>query len=328
MAEAAPTADAGAAVAEVAGQGAESAISEEEVSALLEQSGPSNVRPYDFTTQRINRTQLPMLEIVSKSFADRIGLSLSTLLGRDTSVQFTSLDSAKAGELQATLPVPGSLLVLRLKPLPGLAFITVEPALLLGLLDGFFGGSGRATTEPRAVIAPAALRFQALMLRTIAADLTAAWTPVMPLELELVKQETNPRLMQLGGPQEIILVLRFAVEFGAHSGRINWLLPETLLAPVRELLASEGGAAPARKQEVWAPALASALMESELETRAILAQAQISLRDLVRLSPGDIIPIEPPQQVTLLAGDVPLYRGRFGVSEGRNSLKILSGGPA
>jgi flagellar motor switch protein FliM len=134
--------------------------------------------------------------------------------------------------------------------------------------------------------------------------------------------------MLLGGPQELVLVLKFTVEFGAHSGRIDWLLPDTLLDPIRESLASDGGSAPVRKQEVWAPALASGLMESELETRAILAQAQISLRELVRLAPGDIIPIEPPQQVTLLAGDVPLYRGRFGVSEGRNSLKILPGGPA
>jgi flagellar motor switch protein FliM len=51
------------------------------------------------------------------------------------------------------------------------------------------------------------------------------------------------------------------------------------------------------------------------------------LRELVRLSPGDIIPIEPPQQVTLFAGNVPLYRGRFGVSQGRNALKILPGAP-
>ncbi|HLZ99217.1 MAG TPA: FliM/FliN family flagellar motor switch protein [Steroidobacteraceae bacterium] len=322
MADAAPNAAA-------AGEpGAESAISDEEVSALLEKSEPSNVRPYDFAAQRINRTRLPMLEIVSKSFAERVGLSLSALVGRDATVQFTSLDSSKAGELQASLPVPASLLVVRLKPLPGLAFITVEPALLLALLDGFFGGSGRAIAEPRAAIAPAALRFLAMMLRGFAADLAAAWSPVMPLEMELVKQETNPRLMQLGGPQEPMLVLKFTVEFGAHSGRIDWLLPEALLAPIRESLASDGGAAPVRKQEVWAPALASALMESEIETRAILAQAEISLRELVRLAPGDIIPIEPPQQVTLLAGDVPLYRGRFGVSEGRNSLKILSGGPA
>jgi flagellar motor switch protein FliM len=325
MAGTMPAADAGDAIGEA---GAQSAISEEEVSALLEKSGPSNVRPYDFTAQRINRTQLPMLEIVSKSFAERIGLSLSALLGRDATVQFTSLDSSKAGELQATLPVPASLVIVRLKPLPGSAFITVEPALLLALLDGFFGGSGRAVAEPRAAIAPAALRFLALLIRTFSADFAAAWSSVTPLELELVKQETNPRLMQLGGPQEVILALKFTVEFGAHSGRMDWLLPETLLAPIREALASDGGSAPARKHEVWAPALAAGLMDSELETRAILAQAQISLRELVRLSPGDIIPIEPPQQVTLMAGDVPLYRGRFGISEGRNSLKILSGGPA
>ena len=269
--------------------------------------------------------QLPLLEVVSKSFAERAGASLSGLLGRSATVAFTALESAKSADLQAALPLPASLAVVRLKPLPGLAFVSVEPALLLTLLDGFFGGSGRANADPLAAIAPAAQRFLALMLKSFAADLTAAWAPVTPLELELVKQETNPRLVQWGAPHEAMLVLRFTVEFGARSGRIDWLMPETLLAPVREVLAANGGQTALRKQEAWAPVLTAALQDAELDTRAILAQAQISLRELVRLSPGDIIPIEPPQQVLLLAGEVPLYRGRFGVSQGRNALKILSG---
>ena len=301
------------------------AISEEEVSALLEKNTADGVRPYDFTAQRINRMQLPLLEVVSKSFADRAGASLSAMLGRDASMQFTALESAKSADLQAALPVPAPLAVVRLKPLPGFAYVSVEPSLLLTLLDGFFGGSGRAAVDGQAAIAPAAQRFLALMLRGFAADLTAAWAPVTPLELELVKQETNPRLVQLGAPQETLLVLRFTVEFAARSGRIDWLLPETLLAPVRETLAADGGQTVLRKQDAWAPALTKALQDAEVDTRAILAQAQVSLRELVRLSPGDIIPIEPPQQVTLFAGDVPLYRGRFGVSQGRNALKILSG---
>jgi flagellar motor switch protein FliM len=301
------------------------AISEEEVSALLEKNTADGVRPYDFTAQRINRMQLPLLEVVSKSFADRAGASLSALLGRDASMQFTALESAKSADLQAALPVPAPLAVVRLKPLPGFAYVSVEPSLLLTLLDGFFGGSGRAAVDGQAAIAPAAQRFLALMLRGFAADLTAAWAPVTPLELELVKQETNPRLVQLGAPQESLLVLKFTVEFAARSGRIDWLLPETLLAPVRETLAADGGQTVLRKQDAWAPVLTKALQDAEVDTRAILAQAQVSLRELVRLSPGDIIPIEPPQQVTLFAGDVPLYRGRFGVSQGRNALKILSG---
>lgn len=302
------------------------AISDEEVSALLEKNAVETVRPYDFTAQRINRTQLPLLEVVSKSFAERAGASLSTLLSRDASMQFKSLETIKSGDVQAALPMPGSLVVVRLKPLPGFAFISVEPALLLTLLDGFFGGSGRATTDAQAAVAPAAQRFLSLLLRSFAADLTAAWAPVTPLELELVKQETNPRLVQLGAPNESLLAVKFTVEFGAHSGGIDWFLPETLLAPVRESLAAAGGQTAVRKQDAWAPALTSGLKEAELDTRAILAQAQISLRELVRLSPGDIIPIEAPQQATLLAGDVPLYRGRFGVSQGRNALKILPGG--
>jgi flagellar motor switch protein FliM len=304
----------------------ERAISEEEVSALLEGNSDGKVRPYDLTAHRINRMQLPMLEAVAKGLAEKMGAALSTLVGRDAMVHFATLDSAKAVELQAALPVPSSLVSVRLKPLPGTAFISVDPTMLLVLLDGFFGGTGRAVSDSQAAVSPAAQRFLSLMVRSFGPGLTAAWTPVAPLEMELVKQETNPRLMQLGAPADSVLALRFTVEFGAHTGLMNWYLPESLLTPVRESLSSDGGGAPARKQENWAPVLGKAIKEAELETRAILAQAQISLGELVRLNPGDIIPIETPQHAVLLAGDIPLYRGRFGVSQGRNALKIIPGG--
>jgi flagellar motor switch protein FliM len=107
---------------------------------------------------------------------------------------------------------------------------------------------------------------------------------------------------------------------------MSWLLPEALLAPIRDTLSGEsGGNTPARKQEAWGPTLSTALADATLDTRAVLAEASISLRELVQLSPGDIIPIEAPQQVTLLSGNVPLYHGRFGVSQGHNALKIVSG---
>jgi flagellar motor switch protein FliM len=303
-------------------------ISNEEVEALLEKSGKeAAVRPYDFAAQRINRTQLPLLEEINKNFGDHAGASLAGLLGRDVSLHFDALESVKSADLQASLPVPATIAVVRLKPLPGFAYVCVEPALLLTLLDGFFGGSGRANGDPQAAIAPAAQRFLSLMLRSFAADLAAAWAAVSPVELELVKQETNPRLVQLGGALESVVVARFTVEFAARSGRIDWLLPDALLSPIREALSGEGGNAPIRKQEAWAPVLTSAIKDAQLDTRAVLAQAKISLRELVKLAPGDIIPIDAPQQVTLLAGDVPLYRGRFGISQGHNALKILPGVP-
>src|SRR5450631_3030442 len=106
-------------------------ISNEEVAALLEsnsQGSAATVRPYDFAAQRINRTQLPLLEAINKNFGDRAGASLAGLLGRDVSLHFDSLDSVKSADLQASLPVPATIAVVRLKPLPGFAYVCVEPA--------------------------------------------------------------------------------------------------------------------------------------------------------------------------------------------------------
>jgi flagellar motor switch protein FliM len=320
------------AAAEAAPAGAETApaesseISQEEVSALLEKPAADGVRLFDFGTVRVNRTELPMLQFIGKTFAERARATLSGLVNREVACEFTSIDSVQPADLLASLPTPGSVAVVRLKPLAGQALICIEPGLLLALMDGFFGGTGRATADGQAAVAPAARRFLALVLRHLGPDFTLAWTPVSPLEMEFVKQELNPRLLPLGGPQDSLTVVRFTAECASIAGRIDWVLPESLLAPLHETLASDGGKAPAAKQDSWAPALGAALQEMELEIRAVLAQAEISLGELVGLAPGDIIPIEPPQDVSLLVGDVPLRRGRFGVSQGRNALKMLPGG--
>jgi flagellar motor switch protein FliM len=267
-----------------------------------------------------------MLEFICRSFAGRASISLSTLVTREVSLQFESLQSATAEEAQAALPAPASVAIVNFKPLPGTASLAVEPALLLMLLDAFFGGSGREAGDAAAVLAPAAQRFLGLLVKTLAPDVTAAWQPVAAIELELVKQESEARFVQMGEPGDRLIATRFAVTLGAFQGHFQWLLPERLLGPVHEALASESGKPAARPSVAWAPMLAAGLQLAELEARAILAEAQISLGELVRLSPGDIIPISPPQQVSLLAGNVLLYRGRFGISQGRNALKITTRG--
>jgi len=304
------------------------AISAEEVSALLEKDPPGVAVPFDLSLRQVNRTRLPTLEYLCKEFADRVGTTLTGLLGREATMQFEGLRSAKTADLQAALPAPAAIAVVRLKPLPDLAFINIDPGLLLVLLDGFFGGSGRAGGDPQAVVAPAAQRFCALMVRGFAADLGAAWAPVAAVELELVRQETNPRFLRMGESQDKMVVASFAVVFGAHSGRIEWMLPDSLLAPVREALASDGGKPAERTQASWAPVLGASLQGAQLEARAVLGHARISLGELVRLVPGDIIPIDAPEQVVLLAGDVPLYRGKFGISQGRNAIRIVARGDA
>lgn len=299
-------------------------ISAEEASALLEKN-TSGVRVYDMTARRINRMRLPNLDYVAKAFAGGAASAFGNLLGREVSVKFDALDRGKCGDLLAAMPNPASIAVLRFKPLPEQALLSVDPRLLLAMLDGFFGGSGKVSADPMAAASSAAQRFFGVMLRTLTPELNAAWAPLSPLQAELVKQEHDVRFIQLGAAQDTLIVVKFVVEFCGTSGALQWLMPEAQLAPIREILAADGSSQKPETQLSWAPTLSTALQAAQIETRAVLGHAQISLRELVQLSPGDVIPIEAPEAVMLMAEDVLLYHGRFGVSQGHNAVKILNG---
>ena len=141
--------------------GTRAAISDEEVSALLEKNTADAARPYDFATQRINRMQLPLLEVVCKSFAERSGASLSALLGRDATMQFTSMESAKSADLQAALPVPASLAVVRKK---GTKVVALVPACSVEI--DYFAGTPSSLSFA-AMFAPCSPVFTSLSMKAI-----------------------------------------------------------------------------------------------------------------------------------------------------------------
>jgi flagellar motor switch protein FliM len=309
-----------------------SAISEEEVSALLENKPSGNplpgvARPFDLAAHRISRTSLPVLETICRECVEPTRTALSVLLNRPLETSFTGLARQPTADALAELPTPVSIAVIRLKPLAGEAWVVIDPSLLLAMVDAFFGGSGRPSADTQAAVGPAAQRFLALAMGALGTGFATAFAQAAPLEIETVRLETNARALRSGDAQDPVLVARFGVEIGTGSGEVRWLLPEALFAPIREALASEGGKPVARPQAAWAPQLGAALQAAEVEARAVLSEAHISIGALVRLAPGDVIPIEPPQHVVLLAGEVPLYRGRFGSSNGRNAVKILSREP-
>jgi flagellar motor switch protein FliM len=219
----------------------------------LENPPAGNVRPYDLMAQRINRTQLPMLETVCrKLFAARARRRRCPVCwGAMPRCNSPHWIREKRGELQAALPVPGCLAVVRLKPLPGLMFVSVDPGLCWCCWMASSAAPGRPTTT-QAAIAPAALRFLSLMLRNFAPGMTAAWAPVTPVELELVKQETNPRLVQSGRSAGIDVGAALHVPNSARAaGASTGCMPEAMLEPIREALTGDGADAAAAKQATW-----------------------------------------------------------------------------
>ena len=312
-------------------------LSQDEIDALLHgvDSGeveteapptPGEVRGYDFSSQeRIIRGRLPSLEMINDRFARAWRIGLFNLLRRSPDLTVRGVDMIRFNEYIHSLHVPTNINLFKVKPLRGTSMIMMEPRLIFTVVDNFFGGNGKYHTRIEGrEFTQTEMRVINLLLKQIFADFTEAWLPVMPVEFEYMNSEVNPHFANIISPREYIVVSRFHVELDGGAGEMHMALPWSMLEPIREHLDAGVQGDRIERDETWTRSLHAQLRDVEVELTSILAQRQISLRELSKLKVGDIIPINPQSEVPLFVEDMPLFSGEFGVHNDHNSVKITS----
>ena len=61
----------------------------------------------------------------------------------------------------------------------------------------------------------------------------------------------------------------------------------------------------------------------ELDLTSVFLETEVSMRELLQMKPGDILPIEMPKTAVVRSGARPLLRGKFGLSRGYNAVSVL-----
>lgn len=311
-------------------------LSQDEIDALLHgvdngkvdttppPAAPGEARSFNFGSQdRIVRGRLPTLEMINERFARHFRIGLFNMLRRSPDLSIKGMEMVKFSEYVQSLYVPSNLNLVRIKPLRGTALVVFEPTLVFAIVDNFFGGDGRFPTKIEGrEFTPTEMRVIQLLLRQAFLDLQEAWSPVMKLEYEYLNSEINPHFANIVSPSEIVVVTRFHVELEGGGGDVHITLPYSMIEPIREVLDAGVQSDRAVKDERWIKALQEQIQDAEVEISSVLAQPRLSLRDLVQLKAGDVIPIHLPNQLDLCVENVPIYRGTFGTSNGQNAFKV------
>ncbi|ABM00496.1 MULTISPECIES: flagellar motor switch protein FliM [Shewanella] len=294
-------------------------VEEEEVS----EAGAS-ARSYDFSSQdRIVRGRMPTLEIVNERFARHLRISMFNMMRRAAEVSINGVQMLKFGEYVHTLFVPTSLNMVRFQPLKGTALITMEARLVFILVDNFFGGDGRfhAKIEGRE-FTPTERRIVQLLLKIIFEDYKDAWAPVMDVEFDYLDSEVNPAMANIVSPTEVVVVNSFHIEVDGGGGDFHITMPYSMIEPIRELL---DAGVQSDKQDTdmrWSQALKDEIMDVEVGFEATVVEHQISLRDVMEMQAGDVIPVELPEYVLMKIEELPTYRCKLGKSREQLALKI------
>jgi len=282
------------------------------------------VREYDFASQeRIVRGRMPTLEMVNERFARFIRISLFNFLRRSAEIFISGIQVQKFSEYIQGLLVPTNLTIVRFNPLRGKALIVIDPRLVFTVVDNFFGGAGQFynQTEGRE-FTPTEMRVVRIIIDMIFKDLKEAWKPVMELDFEYVGAEINPRFANIIGPGEIIVISTIHVELEGGGGDVNIAMPYAMLEPIRELLdaiSSDSG----EVDGSWQAALRAEVLRAEVSINSLLVEKNMTIRDVMRLKKGDVIPIDMPETVILKAEGIPVFEGKVGISDGNYAIQII-----
>ena len=311
-------------------------LSQDEIDALLHgvdsgevkteapPAAPGEARSFDFTSQdRIVRGRMPTLEMINERFARLFRISLFNMLRRSPDLSVVGIEMAKFGEYTHSLFVPTSLNMIRVKPLRGTALFIFEPRLVFSVVENFFGGDGKLATKIEGrEFTPTENRVIQLMVRQVFADLKEAWSAVLDLDFEYMSSEVNPHFANIVSPSEIVVVSKFKIELEGGGGNLHVTFPYSMIEPIRDLLDAGVQSDRVERDERWSISMREQIKEAPVELSSQLASARISLRDLMKMRAGDIIPINMPKTLDLCVEDLPVYRGSFGVSNGHNAVRI------
>ncbi len=282
------------------------------------------IKSYDLTSQdRIVRGRMPTLEMINERFARYTRISMFNLLRRTADVSVGGIQIQKFGEYVHTLYVPTSLNMIKLRPLRGTALVIFDAKLVFKLVDNFFGGDGRHAKIEGREFTPTELRVVQMVLEHAFVDLTEAWKAVMPIDFEFVNAEVNPSMANIVSPSEVVVVSTFHVELDGGGGEMHITIPYSMIEPIREVLDAGLQTDSDDIDERWVKALREDVMDAKVDLECKVVERTITLRDIVDLKDGDVIPVELPDAQLVTANGVPVFRTRLGQSRGNLALQMV-----
>jgi len=280
---------------------------------------------YDFSSQeRIVRRRIPTLEMINERFSKYLRASLFKFLHRSPEIFLSGIQIKKFVEYTDGLRIPTNLNIIRLSPLKGRALIVIEPSLIFITVDNFFGGGVQTyKSNPEArEFTLTEMRVIQILLDMIFSNLKDAWEPIMELDFEYLSSEINPSFASISAPEDIVMISTINILLEGGSGNIDIVLPYSMIEPVRALLDAIGGS----HHEIdaqWTNALHNAVLNANIDINSILVEKTLSIKEVLQLKVGDVIPIELPNTVELIAEGIPLILGKACSSEGYYAVQVI-----
>src|SRR5438105_11909759 len=285
------------------------------------------VVPYDFKRpERVGKDQMRALQSLHEGFGRNFSAALSALLRSIVEVKLTSVDQLTYGEFVFSLENPTCFNLLRAEPLEGNLILDINPSILYPIMDRLLGGGKEAGPVSRRPLTGIELRLVSRITGLFLQELKHAWQGVLPLKLSVDRVESNPQLVQIVPPNEVVVLISFELTLGELRGMINLCIPFNAIERVSSKLAANSWVTYGKSSSTptTRAALTQRLDAAQVELVVTLAESKITAGDLLGLRVGDVITtdkdIHQPLDVALQGSTK--FHASAGASKGSKAIRV------
>lgn len=307
-------------------------LSQAEIDALMfgdepeeEEVDSEGISNFDFGSHdKIIRGRMPTLEMISERFARYFRVSMFNVMSKSVECSFEGIEVLKFQEFMRGQMVPTSLNLIKINPLRGRGLLSFDSNLIYTAVENFFGGDGRFYTKIEGRdFSPIELNIIGMMRDAAFTDLENSWKNIMPISIGLLSVELNPQFANIVSPSEAVVVSKFLVELDGGSGYMFFVLPYSMIEPIKEVLQAGTQSESVDLDERWSISLKEEINDIVLELMVEMGNGEISLTELSNLEKGDIIPIEVHDRVMVKSEGIPIFSGRLGEQNGQFAVQAI-----
>jgi flagellar motor switch protein FliM len=285
------------------------------------------ITPYDFKRpERVGKEQMRALQSMHEGFGRNFAARLSSILRSIVEVKLTSVDQLTYSEFVFSLENPTCFNVLSAEPLDGNLVLDINPSILFPLIDRMLGGGKESASPTRRPMTEIELRLVGRITNEFLEELKPAWENVLAINFKVERVESNPQLVQIVPPNDVVVLISFELMLGELRGMMNLCIPFNCLERISSKLSANNWASSSRKGTTpeSIERVTKNLKGAPLEVVVHLADTTISMKDLIGLRVGDVITTEKDVRTPLTVDveGVSKFQAKPGALKGRKAICI------
>lgn len=310
------------------------AITAETAPAAADASAPTGparfssveARTYDFKRpERVSKDQIRAIASIHEVFARNFGATLSGMLRTIIDVRVVGVEQLTYNEFIHSLPNPTCFMILQAPPLEGQMCLELSPLIIYPFVDRLLGGDNSNLFVPQRPLTSIEWRLVTRIVDRALEHLSEVWRNLVEARFEAVETESNPQLVHIVAPTEVVVFITFEIKLGQTAGTMSLCIPFNTIESVLSHLASQSWFyKPKPATEPQQKRLLRNLVKSPVNLTAYLGQTTIRLSELRSLRPGDLIPLEKRvgEDLILRIADRNKFAGQPGQFRGHRAFRL------